>query len=157
MHDPQTQELPATKPALSTAEIKALLIEQAEVHPDAGLLFLLGCLSDRHELKLRPWVDHGVRDEEGVPTEFDEPEVWISVSVHLKANLNGCVAIRNFRAHEAKLLAAAVRGDIEAECLSSMAVLNSERRRFGGIIDSLRTQVIKLHQLRPREDHDAQS
>jgi hypothetical protein len=147
--NPQTDEPPATDTTLPAETIRQILRDQAEALPNySGLLTMLGSLSGRYIVKIRPWVDHGVRDEEGVPTEFHEPEAWITVSVHLKGSPDGCLASRNFPARDVKLLAAMVRDQIDAECLGSIAVMNSEIRRFWGIVNSLRTQASKLQQLR---------
>ena len=99
------------------------------------------------DLRLAPWVDHGVRDEEGIPTEFEPPSLQITIGVYPKAG-GGCVLSDTIPASEAPILAAAVQDQIGALCFEQMRFVNQEIARFMDIVCNLQHQNSKLYALR---------
>ena len=137
----------ATYPAVPPAPSVRELIKQLDPKLQRRLAILLLHPELWWDLRVTPWIDHGVRDEEGVPTEFEPPTVQITIGVYPKEG-GDCVLSQTFPATEVPALAATVQDQIEAECFAQMRFVNQEISRFMEIVSNLQHQNSKLFALR---------
>lgn len=138
----------STQPAVPAAPSVRDLIKQHVGSEQVGhLAYMLQYPAIWYDLRLTPWVDHGVRDEEGVPTEFEPPTVQITIGVYPREG-GECACSQTIPASEVPALASAVQDQIEAECFAQMRFVNQEISRFMEIVSNLQHQNSKLFALR---------
>lgn len=131
-----------------SAELLASQMEQLPWGPARQTLSdLEGYTAGTFDVLAAAWVDLGVRDEEGVPTEFEEPVVYLHLSAkHRPTGTN--VLHRTVAAYAVPLLAEALRPQIEAASDRAWEQIGEWCDRFSKILAGLKVQRMRVLRLK---------
>lgn len=129
---------------------RELVVRQGKALPEGqtrdALEFIhLRFPANRHDLTVRAWVDTGIRDEEGVPTEFEAPLLYLSLSARNRLTGIGHHTSA-FLADEIPLLADALRPQVEAAIEEATRVVDAYTDQFSTIVEQLKNQRSKVQE-----------
>lgn len=136
---------------MNTREILAAqLATLADPQKKSKLAWLLESPADRYDLVLEPYVDTGVRDEEGVPTEYEDPAVHVNVYVQGKQHGNTTAGM-TLSADEAPGVARAVVAAADRAAVSALREVGDQVARFMAVVQQLRNQQSRIQALRQEQ------